>query len=60
MASFSDYTHLVNIIGIHFQVRDDYMNLQSDTVSEMAAMAICTRLTCSYYSIQRTKDSAKT
>ncbi|KAL7317484.1 hypothetical protein PS15m_003838 [Mucor circinelloides] len=24
-----DYTPLVNIIGIHFQVRDDYMNLQS-------------------------------
>ncbi|KAI7907252.1 geranylgeranyl pyrophosphate synthase [Cokeromyces recurvatus] len=28
-----DYTPLVNIIGIHFQVRDDYMNLQSDTYS---------------------------
>ncbi|KAI8069072.1 isoprenoid synthase domain-containing protein [Gilbertella persicaria] len=28
-----DYTSLVNIIGIHFQVRDDYMNLQSNTVS---------------------------
>ncbi|KAI8969155.1 geranylgeranyl pyrophosphate synthase [Mycotypha africana] len=26
-----DYTPLTNIIGIHFQVRDDYMNLQSDT-----------------------------
>ncbi|KAG1108819.1 hypothetical protein G6F42_015851 [Rhizopus arrhizus] len=24
-----DYTSLVNKIGIHFQVRDDYMNLQS-------------------------------
>ncbi|KAJ8659581.1 geranylgeranyl pyrophosphate synthase [Lichtheimia ornata] len=29
-----DYTHLVNIIGIHFQVRDDYMNLQSDTYTK--------------------------
>lgn len=28
----SDYTHLVNIIGIFYQVRDDYMNLQSDQV----------------------------
>ncbi|CAG8598301.1 68_t:CDS:2 [Paraglomus brasilianum] len=24
-----DYVDLVNIIGIHFQIRDDYMNLQS-------------------------------
>ncbi|KAI9253171.1 geranylgeranyl pyrophosphate synthase [Sporodiniella umbellata] len=29
-----DYTPLVNIIGIHFQVRDDYMNLQSDKYTE--------------------------
>ncbi|CEJ05061.1 Putative Geranylgeranyl pyrophosphate synthase [Rhizopus microsporus] len=29
-----DYTPLVNIIGVHFQVRDDYMNLQSNTVSD--------------------------
>ncbi|CAO3623710.1 unnamed protein product [Cunninghamella echinulata] len=29
-----DYTHLVNIIGIFYQVRDDYMNLQSDQYSE--------------------------
>ncbi|KAI8646052.1 geranylgeranyl pyrophosphate synthase [Parasitella parasitica] len=29
--SNTDYTPLVNIIGIHFQVRDDYMNLQSTT-----------------------------
>ncbi|KAI9487878.1 MAG: geranylgeranyl pyrophosphate synthase [Benjaminiella poitrasii] len=29
-----DYTPLVNIIGIHFQVRDDYMNLQSDTYTD--------------------------
>ncbi|KAI8365923.1 geranylgeranyl pyrophosphate synthase [Radiomyces spectabilis] len=33
-ASDIDYTHLVNLIGIYFQVRDDYMNLQSDTYSE--------------------------
>ncbi|KAH8551726.1 isoprenoid synthase domain-containing protein [Umbelopsis sp. PMI_123] len=24
-----DYTRLVNLVGIHFQIRDDYMNLQS-------------------------------
>ncbi|ORX58711.1 geranylgeranyl pyrophosphate synthase [Hesseltinella vesiculosa] len=29
-----DYTHLVNLIGIYYQVRDDYMNLQSDKYSE--------------------------
>ncbi|CAO3675957.1 unnamed protein product [Rhizopus stolonifer] len=29
-----DYTPLVNIIGTHFQVRDDYMNLQSNTYTE--------------------------
>ncbi|KAI9495705.1 geranylgeranyl pyrophosphate synthase [Zychaea mexicana] len=33
-SSTVDYTYLVNIIGIHFQVRDDYMNLQSDTYSK--------------------------
>jgi geranylgeranyl diphosphate synthase type 3 len=26
----SDYVPLVNLIGIYFQIRDDYMNLQSD------------------------------
>lgn len=29
-----DYTPLVNIIGIHFQVRDDYMNLQSSVYTD--------------------------
>ncbi|KAI9355572.1 geranylgeranyl pyrophosphate synthase [Pilaira anomala] len=29
-----DYTPLVNMIGIHFQVRDDYMNLKSDAYTE--------------------------
>ncbi|KAI9269061.1 geranylgeranyl pyrophosphate synthase [Phascolomyces articulosus] len=33
-SSSVDYTYLVNIIGIHFQVRDDYMNLQSDSYSK--------------------------
>lgn len=28
----SDYVPLVNLIGIYFQIRDDYMNLQSDQV----------------------------
>jgi geranylgeranyl pyrophosphate synthase len=28
-----DYTKLVNILGTHFQIRDDYMNLMSDKVS---------------------------
>ncbi|KAI8336833.1 geranylgeranyl pyrophosphate synthase [Chlamydoabsidia padenii] len=30
----TDYTPLVNMIGIYYQVRDDYMNLQSDKYSE--------------------------
>ena len=29
----SDYVPLVNLFGIYFQIRDDYMNLQSSTVS---------------------------
>lgn len=32
LCSSRDYTPLVNKIGIHFQVRDDYMNLQSKQV----------------------------
>ncbi|KAI9488953.1 geranylgeranyl pyrophosphate synthase [Zychaea mexicana] len=32
--AFSDYTSLVNKIGIHFQVRDDYMNLQSQQYAD--------------------------
>lgn len=31
--SLSDYVPLVNLIGVYFQIRDDYMNLQSDQVS---------------------------
>ncbi|KAI8099674.1 geranylgeranyl pyrophosphate synthase [Halteromyces radiatus] len=33
-ASETDYTALVSKIGIHFQVRDDYMNLQSKTYAD--------------------------
>lgn len=29
----SDYVPLVNLISIYFQIRDDYMNLQSAEVS---------------------------
>ncbi|KAG2219849.1 hypothetical protein INT45_000736 [Circinella minor] len=32
--SKTDYTSLVNKIGIHFQVRDDYMNLQSQQYAD--------------------------
>jgi len=28
----NDYTKLVNILGTHFQIRDDYMNLMSEKV----------------------------
>ena len=27
-----DYIHLANLIGIHFQIRDDYLNLKSELV----------------------------
>ena len=33
---FSDYVPLVNIFGIYFQIRDDYMNLQSTQVRVLA------------------------
>ena len=28
----SDYIPLVNLLGVYFQIRDDYMNLQSTEV----------------------------
>lgn len=30
--SHSDYIPLVNLLGVYFQIRDDYMNLQSTEV----------------------------
>lgn len=30
---YSDYVPLVNLISVFFQIRDDYMNLQSAEVS---------------------------
>jgi len=32
--SMVDYVPLVNLIGVHFQIRDDYMNLQSDKYAD--------------------------
>jgi hypothetical protein len=31
----SDYVPLTDLIGIYFQIRDDYMNLQSNQVSSL-------------------------
>jgi len=31
--SHPDYVPLVNILGVQFQIRDDYLNLKSDQVS---------------------------
>lgn len=33
--SYSDYVPLVNLIGVYFQIRDDYMNLQSTEVGAL-------------------------
>ncbi|KAG0043182.1 geranylgeranyl pyrophosphate synthetase [Gryganskiella cystojenkinii] len=38
-----DYVHMVELIGIHFQIRDDYMNLQSSQYS--ANKGFCEDLT---------------
>lgn len=37
--SQDNYIPIVNILGIHFQVRDDYLNLQSDTFKENKGFA---------------------
>ncbi|EJF56170.1 terpenoid synthase [Dichomitus squalens] len=34
-----DYVPLVNLIGVHFQIRDDYMNLQSTQYSDNKGFA---------------------
>ncbi|KAI0800350.1 terpenoid synthase [Fomes fomentarius] len=34
-----DYVPLVNLIGVHFQIRDDYMNLQSTQYAENKGFA---------------------
>lgn len=39
MVPYRDYVPLVNLIGIYFQIRDDYMNLQSDQVSFILLLA---------------------
>jgi hypothetical protein len=31
----SDYIPLVNLLGVYFQIRDDYMNLQSTEVNPL-------------------------
>ena len=36
----SDYVPLVNLIGVHFQIRDDYMNLQSTQV-RLISYSVC-------------------
>lgn len=48
----SDYVPLVNLIAIFFQIRDDYMNLQSTEVRVAIVIA--------NGSIWKTKDTAKT
>lgn len=46
---FRDYTSLVSKIGIHYQVRDDYMNLQSKQASHKNESAhVCLTLPVQY------------
>ena len=35
-----DYVPLVNLIGVYFQIRDDYMNLQNSEVSFMSVASV--------------------
>ena len=35
-----DYVPLVNLIGIYFQIRDDYMNLQSTQASSSGLVSL--------------------
>ncbi|KAJ3042534.1 Geranylgeranyl pyrophosphate synthase [Rhizophlyctis rosea] len=38
-SSKNDYSNLVDILGIHFQIRDDYMNLQSSKYTDAKGFA---------------------
>lgn len=35
LSPFSDYVPLVNQLSVHFQIRDDYMNIQSSEVGSI-------------------------
>ena len=39
--AYSAYVPLVNLIGVLFQIADDYLNLRSDTVCRVCATPRC-------------------
>ncbi len=39
MSAYRDYVPLVNLFGIYFQIRDDYMNLQSTQVRPLILLS---------------------
>lgn len=58
-ASNEDYVPLVNLMGLIYQIRDDYMNLQSDQVRSHLHVYHPSTNTC-FRSTQKTKGFART
>lgn len=58
-ASNEDYVPLVNLMGLIYQIRDDYMNLQSDQVRSHLHVHHPSTNTF-LHSTQKTKDFART
>ena len=59
--SHSDYIPLVNLLGVYFQIRDDYMNLQStEVILLQPTVLFLLSLTFSRLSMQAIKASQKT
>lgn len=57
----SDYVPLVNLISVYFQIRDDYMNLQSSEVRYMTKREQLSPFALTVHLSTRTiKDSPRT
>ena len=57
-STIRDYVPLVNLIGIYFQIRDDYMNLQNN---EVRFISVASYQSClPSFSTLRIKVSRKT
>ena len=57
---FSDFVPLVNLFGVYFQIRDDYMNLQSTEVSAVRLTLLGVPAADHRRSTRRIKGSQKT